>query len=267
MAAADVATQRREEQVGFALMAIGLGCALYGVALKRRNLRSTFFPVWLAGAAVFALLGVIERAGAAGVVPATLGTGVGVAGTVLAFVLLAGGGRIMAAARSTAPDGLDWIIVLGAHVRPDGEPSRALRHRLEAALAYLEANPMTGVVASGGRGSNEPCTEAAAMARWLTARGIARERIVEEGASTTTAENIAYARRLIARADRGAPREGARIGIVTNDFHLYRALRIARHQGLARVWGIAAMSTPFYLPQNLLRELLALIKNRLRGTL
>lgn len=253
--------------MGFVLMAIGLASALYGAALKRRNLRSTFFPVWLACAGVLAILGAVERAGAAGLVPPALGIGAGVIGTALVVVPLAGGARIMTAARPAAPDGLDWIIVLGAHVRPDGEPSRALRHRLEAALAYLEANPMTGVVASGGRGSNEPCTEAAAMARWLTARGIARERIVEEGASTTTAENIAYARRLIARADRGAPHGIARIGIVTNDFHLYRALRIARHQGLENAWGIAAESTPFYLPQNLLRELFALVKNHLRGTL
>lgn len=48
---------------------------------------------------------------------------------------------IMRAGRSTPPEDLEYLIVLGAMVRPDGLPTRALRYRLEAALSYLPNTP------------------------------------------------------------------------------------------------------------------------------
>ena len=51
------------------------------------------------------------------------------------------------------------------------------------------------------------------------------------------------------------------MGIVTNDFHVYRAVHIARKAGLAHACGIAGYSTPLYLPNNLLRESLGLAKD------
>ena len=55
-------------------------------------------------------------------------------------------------------------------------------------------------------------------------------------------------------------KDGASVGIITNDFHLFRAKQIARKYGLDNVCGIAAKSTPVYLPNNMLREFLAEIK-------
>ena len=54
--------------------------------------------------------------------------------------------------------------------------------------------------------------------------------------------------------------EDATVGIITNDFHMFRALQIAEKQGLSNVCGIAADSTRFYLPNNMFREYLAEIK-------
>ena len=113
---------------------------------------------------------------------------------------------------------------------------------------------------SGGQGPDEPETEASAMARWLVQHGINKQRITLEDASTTTAENIAFTSQFI-----DMHRE--HVGIVTNDFHLYRALRIARRAGVAHAYGISAYSTPWYLPNNLLRECCAVIKNIYAGTM
>ena len=58
-----------------------------------------------------------------------------------------------------------------------------------------------------------------------------------------------------------------RVGIVTNDFHVYRALCVARKAGLANCCGIAAYSTPSFLPNNLLRESLGIVKDFVAGNI
>ena len=55
------------------------------------------------------------------------------------------------------------------------------------------------------------------------------------------------------------------IGIVTNNFHVYRALRTAGRAGLTNVCGISAGSAPLYLPNNILRECLAIVKSWVLG--
>lgn len=80
----------------------------------------------------------------------------------------------------------------------------------------------------------------------------AEERILKEEKSTTTAENIQYSKKFIKSKES--------VGIVTNNFHMFRALQIAKRQGLEDPSGIAAESTALYLPNNVLREILAEIK-------
>ena len=63
------------------------------------------------------------------------------------------------------------------------------------------------------------------------------------------------------------PLAGKRVGIVTNNFHVFRSVAIARKQGLADVCGIAAPSTAFYLPNNLFREVFGITKDALWGNL
>ena len=70
-------------------------------------------------------------------------------------------------------------------------------------------------------GDRESITEALAMYRWLTARGIDPTRLVLEERSTNTIENLQYSLRLIP-AD-------SRVALVSNEFHLYRAKVIAGH--------------------------------------
>ena len=67
-----------------------------------------------------------------------------------------------------------------------------------------------------------------------------------------TAENIKYSKKFIKSKES--------VGIVTNNFHMFRALQIAKSQGLEDPSGIAAESTALYLPNNVLREILAEMK-------
>ena len=66
---------------------------------------------------------------------------------------------------------LDYIIVLGAHVNGT-KLTLALLERVRRALLYLEENPGTKAVLSGGRGDGEQISEAEAMYRYLTEHGI-----------------------------------------------------------------------------------------------
>ena len=148
---------------------------------------------------------------------------------------------------------LDYIIVLGAQVREDG-PSVVLRYRLDTAISYLNENPNTICIVSGGQGFNEPFSEAEGMADYLIENGIEKSRILLEDESTNTLENIRNSKALMDSSYNG-------VGIVTNNFHVFRAVQLAKAQGLENVCGIAADSSKIYLPNNVLRECCGILKD------
>ena len=109
---------------------------------------------------------------------------------------------------------LDYIIVLGAHV--DGtRMTLALLERARRALLYLEENPGTKAVLSGGKGTGENISEAEAMYRYLTGHGIDGSRLILEEKSTSTKENLAFSLRKIGTCN-------CSVGVVTNNFHVWR---------------------------------------------
>lgn len=153
------------------------------------------------------------------------------------------------------------VIVLGAGVN-GRTPSLTLRTRIEAAAAYLEKHPDTVAVLSGGQGPGEDITEAQAMRTALVGLGIPEERLLLEEKSTSTAENIAFSLGIL--AENGLEPAGG-VGIVTNDFHLFRALRIAGENGVNAV-GIPAELPWWWLSANYyVREFFALGKMWLTG--
>ncbi|MDR2616047.1 MAG: YdcF family protein [Oscillospiraceae bacterium] len=120
-----------------------------------------------------------------------------------------------------------YMIVLGAGLN-GAEPSAALVSRLRVALEYLERHGDIICVVSGGQGANESIPEADAMKRWLTARGVAPERILTETASTSTAENI----RLSLEALRSEYGDVGGAIICSNGYHLFRAKYLAERAGV-----------------------------------
>lgn len=154
---------------------------------------------------------------------------------------------------ATGKQNLDYLIVLGAQVREDG-PSVVLKYRLDAAINYLNENPDTICIVSGGQGFNEPVSEAEGMSDYLIENGIEKSRILLEDQSTNTVENIKNSKLLMETPYNG-------VGIVTNNFHVFRAVQIAKVQGLEGVCGIAADSNVLYLPNNMLRECCGILKD------
>ena len=157
------------------------------------------------------------------------------------------------------PDGADYCLILGAQIRQNG-PSIVLKRRLDIAIDYLKKNPDTKVIVSGGQGANEPMTEAQGMAEYLVEHGIKESRILKEDKSRNTSENLSFSSAYLDKEqDEGV--------IVTNSFHVFRALHIAKKKGYQKVYGLAATSYLPTLPNNLLRECLGVWKDALVGNL
>ena len=155
--------------------------------------------------------------------------------------------------------GTRWIIVLGAKVR-GRKITDSLKRRLDSALEYLKEHPDVHVIVSGGQGNDEEVTEAYAMAQYLERAGIDCRRIIQEDASVNTLENLKFSRKLIADVD-------TPVGIVSNNFHVYRALRLAKKQGYAKPCGIPAKSDARYQVHYLVREFFALVKEKIKGNI
>ena len=119
------------------------------------------------------------------------------------------------------PD-LDYIITLGASVR-GGKPTSPMLLRIYTTIDYMNGNPSAVLVASGGKGTDEPMSEADCIAEYVINAGIDPDRVIIEDQSHDTEQNIHNSFQHIT--------QGSTVGVVTSSFHLYRAIRIAELQG------------------------------------
>ena len=158
---------------------------------------------------------------------------------------------VVRAANTRPSEDCDYLIVLGAGVNGT-VPSLTLRERLDAACIYLQAHPDTQCIVSGGQGPGELISEAECMANWLTDKGISSERILLEDQATSTQENLRFSKALI-----DARCSDYSIGIVSSEYHLFRAGLMAKDQSIDPIL-IPARTTWFSLRFNYyLREIAA----------
>lgn len=193
---------------------------------------------------------------------------------------------VFSGAAKDGQPGLDYVIVLGAQVREDGI-SNSLKKRLDKAIEYSQENPETVLVLSGGKGPDEPVSEAEAMYDYLLYNGVPKSQMLLEPMSTSTVENIAYSRLVIDRAEEEKKQKAVRlhekitapgpftdvedkplqIGILTSDFHVFRAVAIAEKWGIPDAKGISAESDLILFPHLCVRECLAILKDKLVGNM
>ena len=133
---------------------------------------------------------------------------------------------------------VQYMVVLGAKVRSDG-PSVSLWDRIYGAAEYLEEHSDTIAIVSGGQGADEPMTEAQAMYDELIALGIDPERVWLEEKATSTWENLTFALDLIEEKTGERPEK---LGILSSEYHLFRAKLFAKECGVEAV-GIPARTS------------------------
>lgn len=153
------------------------------------------------------------------------------------------------------------ILLLGGRVAPGGRPTSLLVRRIDAAAEAAKIWPEAIVVACGGR-SWEGFVEADVMARALVARSIDERRVVRERISLTTLENLREG-----RAIAGARGKDGTLAIVSCDWHLPRAMEIARALGIDAL-AVPARSAPTSTWTHFLRQIhesIALPLDRMRA--
>ena len=142
----------------------------------------------------------------------------------------------------------DAIVVLGAQVYQDGTPSPQLELRLEAAYDAYRKRPVP-IIVCGAQGTKEPAPEGQIMRDWLIAKGVPETDVMAECQSMDTRQNLKNAAALL-------PEGAARITVVTSDYHLPRAMQLARDLGL-QADGIGSPCKAEYWVKNHFREVLA----------
>lgn len=176
----------------------------------------------------------------------------------LVFVVIEG--LIIAESVKQPQNEADYLIVLGAKVNGT-TPSLILQYRINKAAEYMKKHPGTKAIVSGGQGADEGISEAEAMKNGLLSSGIATERILVEDQSTSTKENLDYSQKLLTEA--GGSVKESKVIVVTTDFHVLRAVGIARKAGYGQVEGLAAKSVWYLIPTNYVREFMAVVKDKL----
>ena len=160
---------------------------------------------------------------------------------------------------SIPKDDATWLIVLGAKVT-DGRPSVEFAARLDKALEYSKNNPDTKIIVTGGQGSDEAKAESEAAKIWLLDNGISVDRIYSENKSTTTEENFKYAIEVM-KANGGKLDDS--VVIVSSEFHLYRASKLAISSGLTNTSYTGGVGLKILIPQYYLREYAATVAGNL----
>jgi len=117
------------------------------------------------------------------------------------------------------PGKLDYVVVLGAGPIGD-QVTPLLASRIEKGIAIYQKHPGSKLIMSGGQGPDEIIAEGQAMADYALEQGIPAEDIVIENQSTNTEENLKFSYALM--------KPGSRFALVTNYYHVFRALLLAR---------------------------------------
>lgn len=147
----------------------------------------------------------------------------------------------------------ECILVLGCGLRSDGTPSQMLRDRLDVAIEAYRTGAAPKLLMSGDHGSPD-YDEVNAMKNYAMEKGVPSEDIFMDHAGFSTYESM-YRAKEIFRCER--------IIVVTQQYHLYRALYNARAMGMQTA-GISS-SVRDYARQNFfdLREAAARVKDTL----
>ena len=137
--------------------------------------------------------------------------------------------RIISPENASSVSDADCILVLGAGIRTDGSPSPMLQDRLNTGIALYQNNAAPKLLMSGDHGRKK-YNEVQTMKDIALDQGVPSEDVFMDHAGFSTYDSLYRARDVF---------QARKVIIVTQKYHLYRALYIARSLGLD-TWGVSA---------------------------
>jgi uncharacterized SAM-binding protein YcdF (DUF218 family) len=172
------------------------------------------------------------------------------------FAVRVAASRLKQMGRKERPVPADVAIILGAYT--DGfRPSPPLLGRLKAGLHLYRQGYVSYMIVSGGKGDDETVSESSSMKRFLAINGVPPQVVFEEWRSRDTWENLRNSKAIMEKV-------GFQSAIiVTSDYHLPRALAVAKQLGM-NVTGYANISESGEF-HSAVREVLAWAKYLLYG--
>jgi uncharacterized SAM-binding protein YcdF (DUF218 family) len=153
--------------------------------------------------------------------------------------------------RSIKPVKSDAIIVLGAAVVGEDQPSPVLQERLNSALTLYRQHYAPVFILTGGQGEGEPIAEAEASQRYLESKGVPPAAMYLDNQSKNTWENLFNAKQIMQK-------QGMHTAIIVTDYyHQERAQLYARELGMDTS-GYVGQIPPMTNPKETLREVIAI---------
>lgn len=146
----------------------------------------------------------------------------------------------------------DVVIVLGCKVHEDGRMSARLEDRVKTGISVFSEGIGDVLLMSGDRQPDGSYDEVGAMKHAATDAGIPEECVLTDPCGYSTYESMVRLLEVY---------KGKRVVIVTQTYHLYRALYIAEKLGMD-AWGVSADARPYsdWLRSEV-REIFARIKD------
>lgn len=168
-----------------------------------------------------------------------------------AYVKSVSKGNILTAEEASQLEDVDCILVLGCGVWDDGRPSHMLEDRLKRSLELFDLGAAPKLLMSGDHGRVD-YDEVATMKQFVIDQGVPSEDVFMDHAGFSTYESMYRAKEIF---------QAKKIIIVTQGYHLYRAIYIAERLGM-EAYGVASdYRTYTGQPVRDLREILARVKD------
>ena len=142
---------------------------------------------------------------------------------------------------------LNYIVVLGAGLLGK-KVTPLLASRINRGIEIYHKNPDSKLIMSGGQGPDEEIPESHAMAAYAEEHGVPKSDIIIEDRSKTTNQNLKFSHQLM--------KPNSTFCIVTNSYHVYRALVLAKRQGLQCI-GYGAKTKWYFTLNAFIREFIA----------
>ena len=165
-----------------------------------------------------------------------------------------------------------YVIVLGGGIKHDGTLGNTPKQRIKVAASYLTKHPEAKAIVTGGLGKFAPGPEAPVLAAELASYGIDNSRILQEDQALDTIQNFSYSTALIVQDENNSSETPVQLSdvlsqpiiVVTSDFHLRRAERLASRMGFTQVYGIASPTPALFVLNSYCREICSYVKLNLR---
>lgn len=170
----------------------------------------------------------------------------------LAAVVLVFGGKVIAGGLLNTAGTADCAVVLGMALE-HGQPAPDLVRRLDTAQRFLEERPSATLILTGGNADASGRTEADVMRGILLERGIPADQMILEDQAVDTWANFRNAAQIV---DPSRP-----VALITSNYHMDRAARIAASAGFSDCLRRPASSDFFAYGANVLSEVILTVND------